>query len=158
MYIGTAEQGELQESKRPPGSSGASVRSGVVLVRCCCMRACGVYIVARMANAGNPSNGHQSSSGDRWVTRGLGEQMNGSWIQVGTWKFGKSREKWWNTEIWKILNNRKTDEKRIKFNLDKNLKKVWRTHRTTFPCDSYAIPWNQYTRLYICNMCMHHAS
>ena len=31
MYIGTAEQGELQESKPPPSSSGASVRSGVVL-------------------------------------------------------------------------------------------------------------------------------
>ena len=41
MHIGTEEQGELQESKRSPGSGGASVRSGVVLVRCCCMR--GIY-------------------------------------------------------------------------------------------------------------------
>ena len=34
MYIGTAEQGRLQESKWPPGSGGASVRSGVLALHC----------------------------------------------------------------------------------------------------------------------------
>ena len=31
ICTGTAEKGKLQESKRPPGSGGTSVRSGVVL-------------------------------------------------------------------------------------------------------------------------------
>ena len=70
------------ESKRPPGSGGASVRSGVVLV----MR---VYIVARMANAGNPSNGHRSSSGRQMSharVEGTDErELNTSW-DMKIWK------------------------------------------------------------------------
>ena len=154
MYIGTAEQGELQESKRPPGSSGASVRSGVVLVRCCCMR--GIYSCMhgerRQPQQRSPVEQRETDEsregwGNRWT--GVEYKLRHENLE-GAEKSGEIQR---TERCW-----RKTDEKRIKFNLDKNLKKVWRTHRTTFPCDSYAIPWNQYTRMYICNICMHHAS
>ena len=78
--------GELQESKWPPGSSGASVRSGVLILGCC-MR--GIYTVARVANAGNPSNGHRSSIGRQMSHTRVGgtdeRELNTSW-DMKIWK------------------------------------------------------------------------
>ena len=81
VCTGTAEQGKLQERKQLPGSGGASVRSGVVLILGCCMR--GIYTVTRVANAGNPSNGHRSSSGRQMSHARVGgtdeRELNTGW-------------------------------------------------------------------------------
>ena len=67
MYSGTAGEMELQESNRHRQRVSRREVQGCSGMSCCML----AYVVARMANVGNPSNCRWSSSG-RWITRGLG--------------------------------------------------------------------------------------